>query len=181
MKYISIINNKKSLYFICLLLFSISINQYYGYIGVFPIDTFLFFDTGYRVLNGYFPFKDYWVVTGPLLDIIQATFFKIFGVSWFSYVLHASLFNFIIAISTFYTLVKFQLSVNLSFFYAFLVSIIAYPLAGTPFVDHHAIILSLLALYCFVLSLKTKFNFLLYALKNEKKQKTKKYDKCDNF
>ena len=78
MKYISTISNKKILYFICLLLISISINQYYGYIGVHPIDTFLFFDPGYRILNGYFPFKDYWVITGPLLDIIQSIFFKIF-------------------------------------------------------------------------------------------------------
>ena len=75
MKYMSIINNKKILYFICLLFFSVSINQYYGNIGVYPIDTFLFFDSGYRTLNGYFPFKDYWVVTGPLLDIIQSIFF----------------------------------------------------------------------------------------------------------
>jgi len=74
MKYISKLNNK-TFYFICLLLFSFSINQYYGYAGVYPIDTFLFFDSGYRVLNGYFPFKDFWVVTGPLLDLIQAFFF----------------------------------------------------------------------------------------------------------
>ena len=158
MKYISKINNK-TFYFICLLLFSFSINQYYGYLGVYPIDTFLFFDSGYRVLNGHFPFKDFWAVTGPLLDLIQAFFFKIFGVSWFSYVLHASFFNFLISILTFFTLMKFKLNINLSFFYSLLVSIIAYPLAGTPFVDHHAIILSILALYCFILALETKLNF----------------------
>ncbi len=66
--------NIKFFYFICLSILSISINQYYGYIGVFPIDSFLFFDSGYRTLNGFFPFKDYWTPTGPLLDIIQAFF-----------------------------------------------------------------------------------------------------------
>ena len=120
MKYISTIINKKILYFICLLFFSISINQHYGYIGVHPIDTFMFFDSGYRTLNGYFPFKDYWVITGPLIDIIQSIFFKIFGVSWFSYVLHASVFNFIIVFATFYTLVKFELNIHFSFFYSIL-------------------------------------------------------------
>ena len=159
MKYISTIANNKILYFICLLLISISINQHYGYIGVHPIDTFLFFDSGYRTLNGYFPFKDYWVITGPLIDIIQSIFFKIFGVSWFSYVLHASVFNFIIVFATFYTLVKFELNIHFSFFYALLVSIIAYPIAGTPFVDHHSTIFSLLALYSFILSIKTKLDF----------------------
>ena len=151
--------NKKFFYFFCLLILSISINQYYGYIGVFPIDSFLFFDSGYRALNGFFPFKDYWTPTGPLLDIIQALFFKIFGVSWFSYVLHASIFNFLIVIATFYTLIKFDLNIHFCFFYAFLVSIIAYPISGTPFIDHHSSILSLLALFSFILSLKTKSNF----------------------
>jgi len=40
-----------------------------------------------------------------------------------------------------------------------LVSIIAYPIAGTPFVDHHSTIFSLLALYSFILSIKTKLDF----------------------
>ena len=167
MKNISKIHNTKKLYFvyfIVLLIFSTFINQYYGYIGVYPIDTFLFFDTGYKTSKGYFPFKDFWVVTGPLLDLIQSVFFKIFGVSWFSYGLHASFFNFLIVISTFFTLVKFELNTHASFFYSALVAIIAYPLAGTPFVDHHAIILSLLALYCFVLSLKTEQSFYWFLL-----------------
>ena len=102
---------KIKFYFIILLFFSISFNQYYGYIGINPIDSFAIFNSGYEVLNGYFPFKDYWTITGPLLDIIQAFFFKIFGVSWFSYVLHASVFNFIITISTFYTLIKFKFNI----------------------------------------------------------------------
>jgi len=160
MKYnLKVDKNKKFFYFICLSIFSISINQYYGYIGVFPVDSFLFFDSGYRTLNGFFPFKDYWTPTGPLLDIIQAFFFKIFGISWFSYVLHASIFNFLIVIATFYTLIKFELNIHYCFFYALLTSITAYPTSGTPFIDHHSSILSLLALFSFILSLKTKLNF----------------------
>ena len=69
-------NNKKIIYTSFLFIFSISINQYYGYKGVFPIDTFLFFDSGFRVMNGYFPFKDFWAVTGLTLDIFQAFFSK---------------------------------------------------------------------------------------------------------
>ena len=70
---------KKILYFFTLLIFSISLNQYYGYIGIFPEDSFIIFNSGYETLNGYFPFKDYWTTTGPLLDFIQAIFFKILG------------------------------------------------------------------------------------------------------
>ena len=34
------------------------------------MDTFAFFDTGYRVLNGEHPFKDFWVVSGPFIDYL---------------------------------------------------------------------------------------------------------------
>tara|TARA_Y100000031_G_C8237045_1_gene393781 strand:+ start:814 stop:2403 length:1590 start_codon:yes stop_codon:yes gene_type:complete len=146
------------IYFFFLLTFSIFINQYYGYIGVYPIDTFFHYDSGYRVLNGYFPTKDYWINSGFLIDLIQAAFFKIFGVSFFSYVLHASIFNFIIVIATFFTLRKFELNNHFSFFYSLLMGFIAYPISGTPFVDLHSMILSLLALFSFILSLKTRSN-----------------------
>ena len=155
---------KKILYFFTLLIFSISLNQYYGYIGIFPEDSFIIFNSGYETLNGYFPFKDYWTTTGPLLDFIQAIFFKILGVSWFSYVLHASFFNFIITIATFYTLSKFELNLNYCFLYALLVSVLAYPNAGTPFMDHHANILSSISLFSFILALKTRLNFYWFIL-----------------
>ena len=146
--------NKKIFYFIFLLIFSFTFNQYYGYIGVFPLDSFIIFNSGYDFLNGYYPFKDYWTITGPLLDLIQAFFFKIFGISWFSYVLHASIFNCIICISTFYTLKKFELNINYCFLYSLLTASLAYPIVGTPFMDHHSAILSMVGLFAFLLALK---------------------------
>ena len=138
----------KIFYFIILLFFSISINQYYGFIGINPLDGLVLFNSGYDVLNGHFPFKDYWTLTGPLIDFIQAIFFKIFGVSWFSYVLQASIFNFIISIATFYTFYKFKLNIHYCFLYALLVSVLAYPSSGTPYMDHQASFLSIIAIFC---------------------------------
>ena len=149
---------RKLFYFFFLFFFLIAVNQYYGYIGVFPIDSFLFFDTGNRTLNGYLPIKDFWINSGFLIDIIQAIFFKVFGVSWFSYVLHASIFNFLLASATFFTLSRFDLNINLSFFYSILVAVLAYPTSGTPFLDHHSMIFSLIAMYSFILSIKEKSN-----------------------
>ena len=83
---------KEYIYPIVLALFSLSINQYYGYVGILPIDSFLIFNSGYDLLNGFYPFKDYWTIKEPFIDLLQALFFKILGVSWFSYVLHASIF-----------------------------------------------------------------------------------------
>ena len=65
--------------FIILALFSVFINNIYGNIGIFPIDSFAFFDTAYNILLNKHPFKDFWVTTGPLVDYIQAFFFKLFG------------------------------------------------------------------------------------------------------
>ena len=56
-------------------LFSFGANFYYSHIGVNPPDNFVLYNGGYRILNGYIPFKDYWLITGPLLDYLNAFFF----------------------------------------------------------------------------------------------------------
>ena len=149
----------KIIYLAILFFFSILFNQYYGFKGVAPIDSFLIFNSGYDLSIGYLPFRDYWSVTGPLLDLIQAIYFKAFGISWFSYVLHASTFNLLITLATFYTLEKFGLNLIYCFFYAICTATLAYPIIGTPFMDHHSAILSLIAIFIFIISLKTKSNF----------------------
>jgi len=151
--------NNKTIFVVLLFLFSILFNQYYGHIGIQPIDSFFSFNSGYDILNGHFPFKDYWTITGPLIDLFQAIFFKIFGVSWFSYVFHASIFNSIFSIATFFTFYKLKLNINYCFLYAILVSILAYPSAGTPYVDHQSSYLSTIGIFCFILALKTEKNF----------------------
>ena len=151
-------------YFIALFFFSILFNQYYGYIGINPIDSFVSFNSGYDVLNGYYPFKDYWTITGPFIAFIQAIFFKLLGVSWFSYVFHASIFNFIFSICTFFTLYKFKLDIHYCFLYSLLVSFLAYPSSGTPYVDHQAAFISIISIYCFVLALKTNLKIYWFFL-----------------
>ncbi len=150
--------NKEITYKIFLIFFAIVFNQYYGYQGILPIDSFLVFNSGFDLMNGYLPFKDYWTIKEPFIDFLQAIFFKIFGVSWFSYVLHASIFNAIITISTFFILKKFNLKLNFCFFYSFCVAVLTYPTAGTPFSDHHTLILSLISLFFFILAVKTGKN-----------------------
>ena len=161
----SLLNKKKeTFYTIIIFIFSISINQYYGNLGVCPIDSFWFFNSGYDTLKGYYPFKDYWTIAGPFITFTQALFFKILGVSWFSYVFHASVFNFLISISTFFILLKFKLRSDYCLIYALLISILAYPSAGTPYVDHHASILSIISLFIFILALKTNLKIYWFFL-----------------
>ena len=51
---------------------------------------------------------------------------------------------------------KIGLSQLFSFIYALLISLLFYPVVGTPFVDHHSTFFMILGFYCLILSLKTK-------------------------
>ena len=79
------IKNKNTYYILILILFSFILPFIYGSKGVLPIDSFLIFNGGYNIYNGYHPFKDYWSITGPVLDYIQYIFFLIGGINWISY------------------------------------------------------------------------------------------------
>ena len=102
---------------IFLIFFSIILNQYHGYVGILPIDSFLIYDAGYKLINGFHPFKDYWSITGPILDYIQLFFFKILGVNWFSYVFHSAFINFVLTVIFFSFLIKLGLPRINSFIY----------------------------------------------------------------
>ena len=158
MKNIVLFNNKFFI-FVALSFFSFLINQYYGNRGVFPIDSFLIFDAANNILSGNHPFKDYWSITGPLLDYVQALFFFVFEVNWFSYVLHASLLNVLLTLYSFYFFTKIGLNNLYAFIYSMGISILAYPPVGTPFIDSHAIIFCILSLYSFSLAILLKKNF----------------------
>lgn len=143
------------LYIFFLVLISFFVNQFYAYQGVLPVDSFSTFNAGYDILNGEVPFKDYWILKGVVLDNIQALFFKIFGVSWFSYSIHASFFNTIFALATFFTFRKFHLEIKYSFFYASLASVLMYPTYGIPFTDHSTAIFCMLSVYSLCLAIKS--------------------------
>ena len=139
--------------------FSTIVNYYFGFIGVNPLDNFTIYNSGYLVLNGEVPFKDYWVITGPFLDLFQSLFFKIAGVNWSSYVFHASLFNFFLSYFVFFSLKKLGLKNIYCLLYGLLTASTFYPTVGTPFVDHHAAFFSIVSLLTFILAINTKKNY----------------------
>ena len=97
-------------------LFATLICQYTGNRGVFPIDSFSHFDSGYRILNGEHPFKDYWIVSGVFIDYFQSLIFYFFGVSWQTYLLNASLINGILSLLIYFLFNNLGLNLKLSFF-----------------------------------------------------------------
>ena len=144
------------LHLVLLFLVSFFSNQYYGYIGVNPFDSFPVYNAAFNILNGKIPFKDYWIVHGPIIDFFQVIFFKLLGVNWFAYVTHSSIFNFLFSLITYFTFLKFKLQKKYSLFYALLLSLIFYPTVGTPFADQHASMFSVIGFFSFILAVKTK-------------------------
>lgn len=139
-------------------IFSFFINYYYGFIGVMPMDNFVLYNGGYRVLKGYVPFNDYWLVTGPLLDYLNAFFFFINGTNWKSFIIHSSLFNSIISIVTYFIFICLKLPKKYAITYSIFFSILFYPVVGTPFVDHHSTFFVILAFYFFIFGLNKNEN-----------------------
>jgi len=154
---------KNYAYILALVVFSFLINFHYSFIGVMPLDNFVLYNGGYRVLKGYVPFNDYWLVTGPLLDYLNALYFKLFDINWISYVSHSSTFNVLISVSTYFLFLNIGLKREWSFIYSLLFSVLMYPAVGTPFVDHHSSIFLMLGFYLYMYSIiNKKFLLLLY-------------------
>lgn len=148
-------------YFFAFLIFLIAVlfNQYSGNRGVFPIDSFSHFDTGYRIILGDRPFEDYWIVSGFFVDYLQSLIFILLGVNWQTFLLHASILNGVVTLVIYYLFLSIGLNRALSFFYSVCFSILAYPSSGTPFVDHHSAFLSLLAIFVFIRAINENKNY----------------------
>ncbi len=148
--------NKENILVLILFLFSFLINQYYAARGVSPHDSFSHFDTGYRILLGEYPFKNYWIISGPFVDYLQGLFFYLFGTNWNAYVFHSSSINSIVTLATFFILRNFNVRILYSFLFSLLFSVLAYTSSGTPFADHHATFFSLLGVYALLLGIKNE-------------------------
>ena len=140
--------------FLCI--YSFFINYYYASLGSFPVDTFLHFDSSYRILNNEYPIRDFWIVSGLVVDFVQSFFFKFFGVNWFAYILHSSLFNLAISLTIYYFFLSLKLSKLKSLIYSISFATLSYTISGTPFVDLHATYFLLIATLIIINNLNTK-------------------------
>ena len=142
-----------------LVLFSFLVCYYYGFNGIVPLDDFVNFNSGYRILKGDLPFRDYYEVTGPVLSIFQSVLFYLFGVSWKTFVLHSSLINSFSSLIIYLFFLNQTRNKNLSLLIAISFSILFYPNNGVPGVDHHAWSFAIVSLLFFNMGLEKK-NFL---------------------
>ena len=87
----------------------IYINWLSGNIGVLPIDSFGFLDTGHSILKGKLPIRDFWIFTGLLVDYMGAFFLNIFGNNWNSHLIISSFMNIFAVLVLYYFFKDFKL------------------------------------------------------------------------
>ncbi|MDC1092733.1 hypothetical protein OAS35_01350 [Pelagibacteraceae bacterium] len=145
-----------------ILIYSYLVNWFSGNIGIMPIDSFGFLDTGHSILHGHLPIRDFWIFTGLLVDYMEALFLFIFGNNWNSHLAHSSFMNIIATLGVFFFLKELNLKFNYVVFYSICFSTLCYPLSGTPFAYIHAYIFSLLAIFNLVIAIKNKNNILWF-------------------
>tara|TARA_Y100001970_G_scaffold181273_2_gene220637 strand:- start:662 stop:2251 length:1590 start_codon:yes stop_codon:yes gene_type:complete len=157
-------NSLKTFFYPLLAIFAFYVNFYYGNLGLHPIDTFTFFDTGFNITIGKHPIKDIWIISGIFGDYLQALFFKLFGFNWNSYLYHSSTLNALVSLIFFIYLKKIGLKDIESFLFAISLSILCYPVAGTPFTYIHSYLFSLISIMMFVLSVFCKKRIFFFLL-----------------
>ncbi len=138
------------------------VNWYSGNIGVIPIDSFGFLDSGFSILNGHLPIRDFWIFTGLLVDYMEAFFLLIFGNNWNSHLAHSSTMNIIGSLGLFYFLKNFNLKTSHVIFYSLSFATLCYPVSGTPFAYIHAYIFSILSIFNLILAIKKRNKILWF-------------------
>lgn len=142
--------------------FAIYFNTISGNNGILAPDSFSFLDGSAQILNDKLPIRDYWLMNGVLIHYLQSIFFYFFGINWKTYVFHASFFNLVFGIFSYYFFIKFELRKLFSLIYSISIVILFYPTAGTPIVYFHSSILCLIALFLTYLSLRNKNNHIFF-------------------
>ena len=144
-----------------ILTYAYLVNWQSGNIGVMPIDTFGFLDTGYSILKGHLPIRDFWIFTGLIVDYMEAAFLYLLGNNWNSHLAHSSFMNIVGTASLYFFLKEYNLKIYFIVLYCLSFATLCYPLSGTPFAYLHAYIFSLLAIFTALIAIK-KNNKLLW-------------------
>ena len=145
-----------------ILIYAYSINWYSGNIGVIPIDSFGFLDTGYSILKGHLPIRDFWIFTVLLVDYMEALFIYLLGNNWNSHLAHSSFMNIVATTSLYLFLKSFNLRLIYIAAYCFSFATLCYPVSGTPFAYIHAYIFSLLTIFNLIIAIKNKKKILWF-------------------
>ena len=113
---------------------------HYGRIGYLPLDQSIVFDGAWRMFrSGQLPYRDYFTPSSLLPIVMQLVFFRVLGVSWFSYCLHAALMNGAFAALSFWLLRRWGCGRLPALAFAAFSAVVMYPPVGVPYGDQHSL------------------------------------------
>jgi hypothetical protein len=107
--------------------------------GFFAVDQSILFDGGYRIAIGQVPYRDFFIPNGPVSLSLQALFFKLFGIDYGTYILHAAVVNAAAALLAFLWVRRLFPEARLhAYLAAVLTAFWFYPPFGTPWFEQTA-------------------------------------------
>src|SRR5687768_11187012 len=110
-----------------------------GFLGLMPLDQSIIFEAAGRMQRGDRLFTDFGISYGTIPVLLQSLLFKITGINWFSYVLHAAFFNAAFAFVVSDLLRLFNAGhYQLRIIATLLIAWAFYPMFGTAFLDNHS-------------------------------------------
>lgn len=123
---------------VALFALGLALNLHYGRRGFMPLDQGIVFDGAWRLMLGQVPFRDFNAPNALVPALMQVPFFRVFGVTWLAFCLHASVMNGLFSVLA-YVLLRLTGATRLEgAFFAGLTAFYFYPPNGTPFMDQHA-------------------------------------------
>jgi len=119
-----------------LIIFIIDLHSF-GFFGrtTFPQDPAIIFEGSYRISEGQIPYKDFTIVMGPVIFLMQAFFNLFFGKTFFSMFMHSLFLSLIISL-IFYYFVRREFNIIISFIFSITFYISFQGLAFHPFYNH---------------------------------------------
>ena len=120
-----------------------------GQRGFFALDQAFIFDGGYRILFGQVPYKDFVVPFGPVVFLVQALFFKLFGVTFQASIIGAAASNVVATFLVFFILRRLVPSPwFVPYLGAMLTAVWFYPPFGTLYTEQTGFLLALAGMWC---------------------------------
>lgn len=123
------------------------ISLWFGRQGLNALDSCIVFDGAWRRMSGQAFFQDFSTPNGFVPITLQVLFFKVFGVNWLAYCLHAAVMNGLFALLTYGILRLVNGPRWLAAGYAVLSAVVFYPPMGVPYMEQHAFFFILLAVW----------------------------------
>ncbi len=106
------------------------------------MDQSIVFDGAWRLLCGQWFIEDFKTPVGFVPILMQAAFFKVLGVNWTAFCVHAAVLNGLFTLLVFYYLKWSGSKLQMAVYFAALSTVVFYAPMATPFPDQHAFFFS---------------------------------------